>query len=318
VAEVGPQLEEWLRGRGVDAEVVVRGRATVGLSQETWLVAVTTGGETVEAVLRLPTPSSGGRAILTQRAALQAVSGHGVRGPELLWFDDGEQNPFGRPFIVMERAPGEVPVGWHDVEEPRRTALAEQAIDLLAALHRIDVSRTPLAEARPSPLMELAPFRRLFERLAPLPPAVEAAFWWLERHDPGPPPLRTIVHGDYRMGNMVVDGDRITGVLDWEMAAPGDPLIDVIWCFIAVWELPGVDEEALVARYGEQLGEPVDRGRFHWHRVFGYLRLAYYSLSGTRAFDTGRSEDFRLAALRLSLPVNLDRLAATLTGEPVT
>ena len=54
-----------------------------------------------------------------------------------------------------------------------------------------------------------------------------------------------------------------------------------------------------------------------WRRVLGYVRLAYFALSGTRAFDGGRSDDLRLAALRLQLPVALDRLAATLAGEPV-
>ncbi len=50
----------------------------------------------------------------------------------------------------------------------------------------------------------------------------------------------------------------------------------------------------------------------------GYVRLAYYALSGLHAFDRARSNDFRLAALRLQLPVHLDRLAATLAGEPIT
>ena len=63
---------------------------------------------------------------------------------------------------------------------------------------------------------------------------------------------------------------------------------------------------------------PVDPERFRWHRVLGYVRLAYYALSGTRAFDGGHSSDLRLAALRLQLPVHLDRLAATLAGEAVT
>jgi aminoglycoside phosphotransferase (APT) family kinase protein len=113
-----------------------------------------------------------------------------------------------------------------------------------------------------------------------------------------------------------VEGNRITGVLDWEMAAPGDPLADLSWCFIPVWEPPGVDEEALVARYERRTRTLVDRDRLRWQRVLGYVRLAYYALSGTVAFDSGRSGDLRLAALRLQLPVHLDRLAATLAGEP--
>jgi aminoglycoside phosphotransferase (APT) family kinase protein len=322
VADTGTQearcLEEWLRARRIEASVEVIDRATVGLSQETWLLRVTTASKTADVVLRLPTPASGIRSILTQRAALQAVEGSAVRAPELLWHDDSDQTPFERPFIVMARVPGVVPVGWHELEEPRRMLLAEQAIDLLAALHAIDVAGTELAARGPSPLLTLDGLERLYERLRPLPSVVSAALWWLHRHTPDPGSRQVLVHGDYRMGNMVVDGDRIAGVLDWEMAAPGDPIVDLAWCFIPVWEPAGLDEEALVRRYREQTGEPDDSERFHWHRVLGYVRLAYYALAGTRTFDAGRSGDLRLAALRLQLPVTLDRLAATLAREPVT
>jgi aminoglycoside phosphotransferase (APT) family kinase protein len=132
-----------------------------------------------------------------------------------------------------------------------------------------------------------------------------------------PPGEVAIVHGDFRMGNLVVDGGRIAGVLDWELAEAGDPLVDLDWCFIPVWDLPGVDEGPLVERYRRASGREVDTARMRWRRVLGYVRLAYFALAGTRAFDGGRSDDLRLAALRLQLPVTLDRLTATLAGEPV-
>jgi aminoglycoside phosphotransferase (APT) family kinase protein len=314
-SDVGAGLARWLRDRGVDADVEVTGRATVGLSQETWFVRVNGAQAPADAVLRLPTPASGPRAILTQAAALGAVAGR-VPAPAVLWHDEGEDNPFGRPFLVMERVDGAVPVGWHDVPEPARTRLAEQAVDVLAALRT--VAPGPLAgvpeHARPT---SLAFYARRLERFAPLPPVLEGALWWLSRHEPEPvEPV--LVHGDLRMGNLIVDGDRLAGILDWEMAAPGDPIADLTWCFIPLWAPPGLDEAALVARYEERTGAAVDPERFRWHRVLGYVRLAYYALSGTRAFDGGHSDDLRLAALRLQLPVHLDRLAATLAGESVT
>jgi len=316
-ADVASRLADSLRTQGVEAEVEVVARATVGLSQETWLATVAIEGASREVVLRLPTPMSGSRSILTQRAALQAVAGQALPVPELLWFDDGSENGFGRPFIVMERAPGTVPVGWHELPEPERTALAAQAIDVLADLHAIDVSATSLGGAKGSPLMDVDRLRALFDRLAPVPPVVTAAFWWLDRHRPRSPEHRTIVHGDYRMGNMVVDRGRITGILDWEMAAPGDPLLDLVWCFIPVWVPSLVDEEPLFRRYAERTGVTLEPDRVHWHRVFGLLRLAYYTLSGTRAFDAGATDDLRLAAVRLQLPVNLDRVAAAIAGDTV-
>lgn len=314
--DLADRLAGFLAARGVDAAVRITGRATVGLSQETWFASVELESGVREVVLRLPTQASGGQAILGQRMALQTVAGSGVPAPELLWFDDGDENPFGRPVLVMARVPGTVPVGWHTVDEPQRTVLAQRAVDALAALHAID----------PEPLMALVPpgrfapttlewYRRFLSRFEPLPGVLRAGLWWLERHRPDAPAPTTIVHGDFRMGNLAIVEGEITGVLDWEMAAPGDPLADLSWCFIPVWEPPGVDEAALVDRYAARTGRPVDPEHLRWHRVLGFVRLAYYALSGTAAFDSGRSDDLRLAALRLQLPVHLDRLAAVLAGE---
>lgn len=313
-SEVGSALRTWLRAHGTEAEVTVRGRATVGLSQETWFVEITTGGATVDAVLRCPTPASGARAIRTQCMALRALAGSAVPAPALLWADEDDDNPFGRPFLVMERLPGEVPVGWHDLSAPAREALAREAVDVLAALHAVEPSGLGSAVSV-SPGVEWYGHR--LEKLGEVPTVLRAALWWLERHKPPAAEERVLVHGDYRMGNLVVDGTRIVGVLDWEMAALGDPLADLAWCFIPVWELAGVDEAALVERYAKRTGRVISADRFRWYRALGYVRLAYYALSGTRAFDAGRSDDLRLAALRLQLPVHLDRLAATLAGDTV-
>jgi len=312
--EVAAKLSDWLRARGEEVPVEVLERTTVGLSQETWLVRV----GTADAVLRLPTPSSGARAILSQRQALDAVAGHPVCAPKLLWSDDTAENPFERPFIVMERIHGDVPVGWHHLAEAERLAVARESMDVLAALHEIDVEATPLAGSDPSPLMTLQGLIRLFERVAPLPPVLEAGLWWLVRHEPPAPQRRTIVHGDFRMGNMIVADGHLVGVLDWEMAAPGDPLVDVCWNFIPLWTLAEVDEPPLLDLYASRAGIEIDPEHVRWHRALGYARLSYYMMSGLRAFDRERSDDLRLAAFRLQLPVLLDRLAATIAGEPVT
>jgi aminoglycoside phosphotransferase (APT) family kinase protein len=315
---VATGIRDWFHGRGVDASVVVSDRATVGLSQETWFIRVDTGAGEREAVLRLPTLASGPQAILTQRAALEAVAG-AVPAPALLWYDDTSENPFECPFLIMERIAGQVPVGWRELDEPVRTEVAQEAVDVLASLHRTDPG--PLASSRgqtaerPS---DLDWYRRRLERFAPIPAVLHGALWWLERHRPPPPEHEVLTHGDYRMGNMVIDDGHIRGVLDWEMASVGDPLADLAWCFIPVWEPSMVAEPDLVERYAERVHDPVDHERLQWHRVLGYVRLSYYALSGLHAFDRGRSNDFRLAALRLQLPVHLDRLAATLSGEPIT
>jgi aminoglycoside phosphotransferase (APT) family kinase protein len=318
-SELAGQLEAWLAAQGTSAAVTITGRATVGLSQETWFAQLTVAGTESEIVLRLPTRASGGQAILGQRLALRAVAGTGVPAPELLWSDVGSDNPFGRPLLVMARVPGTVPVGWHELAEPRRTALAEQAVDVLATLHAIDPAPlSGLVSPGRHPPTALEWYVHFLARFEPLPAVLRAGLWWLARHRPQRDAQTTLVHGDFRMGNLAVLDDQITGVLDWEMAAPGDPLADLAWCFIPVWEVPGVDEPALVARYERATGQAVDPEQLRWHRVLGFVRLAYYALSGTAAFDSGRSDDLRLAALRLQLPIHLDRLAATLAGDDLS
>ncbi|MHB1539403.1 MAG: phosphotransferase family protein [Solirubrobacteraceae bacterium] len=319
--DAGALLQLWLRERGVDARVQLLGRATVGLSQETWFVRVESEADSVEAVLRLPTPASGARAIEAQRAALHAVAGR-IPAPALLWEDEGEQNPFGRSFIVMERIAGAVPVQWAAVSERARDSLATDAIDVLARLHSLDPGALARSggETRPihQPHAALEFHRRRLAKLAPLPAVLELGLWWLERHLPAPSERLAVVHGDFRMGNFLVAGERIVGVLDWEMSGLGDPLVDLAWCFIPLWDLPRVDERRLYARYRERCGCPLDLQRLHWHRVLGYVRLCYYALSGIAAFESGHSDDLRLAALALQLPVHLDRLASTLAGAEVS
>lgn len=312
---IAAALQRWLHDAGTPSTVTVLGRATVGLSQETWFVDIQSGDTVTEAVLRRPTSASGDRSLLNQIAVLRALQDTVVPVPRLLWAAEGDDHALARPFFVMERFAGTVPVGWHDFSPAQQQTLAEDTIDILAALHAIPSTRLG-QQATHTP--DLAWYRHRFEKLGDIPPALKAAFWWMERHPPEPSSDSVIVHGDYRMGNLVVNNGRVIGVLDWEMTAVGDPLEDLTWCFIPVWERAAVDELALVRRYEERTGRTITEERFRWYRALGYVRLAYYAMSGTYAFDSGRSNDLRLAALRLRLPVHLDRLMAVVAGERLT
>lgn len=314
--EVERTLTAALAAQGVDAEVTIGARATVGLSQETWFADVRADDRARPVVVRLPTPSSGHRAIVTQRRALDAVAG-AVPAPAVRWSSDDDDNPFGHPFLVMDRVDGRVPVGWHVIESDERDALAEQAIDVLARMHAIEPARMEGSPASASPADELERYARRLGRLAPLPSVLRFALDWLAERSPAPDDQQVIVHGDLRMGNLVVDDRRIAAVLDWEMAGLGDPLTDLVWCFVPVWEPAGVDEPRLVERYEAATGRRIDRERLRWFRVLAYVRLAFYALSGLRAFDAGHSDDLRLAALRWQLPVHLDRLTRVLREEPI-
>lgn len=303
-------------------------RATGGLSQETWFGHLAVGAFERPAVLRLPTRSSGAKTIGVQRAALQAVAGT-VPAPDVLAFSEEEgedEDGIPRTWLIMERVVGDVPVGWHTIPtRAERIALAEQSMDVLADMHALD----PPEALRPrrsadgsaadvSPAADLAVLTRRLSRLDPLPVALLAALRWLEEHCPEPLERPVLVHGDYRMGNMIVSGGQIAAVLDWELATLGDPMADLSWCFIPIWDPAQLDQQPLFERYGMRRGEPVDADRVHWYTAFNFARLSYFALSGSRAFAMGASDDLRLAALGLEVPVRLDRLIKTIRREDPT
>lgn len=298
------------------------GLATGGLSQETWFVTLEREEGPQRAVLRLPTVASGSRSVVTQRVALELAHAHGVPVPALIAYGDGEGNPFGSPFLVMVRAEGEIPRDWGDLPPARRHDVGIRAMRVLAGVHAIPAEaaagRGLRAPASSAPAEELAFYRRRFARLGvSTRGTVEVAFRWLEAHLPSADEL-VLVHNDFRMGNLVLDGDRVIAVLDWELAAVGSPVADLAWCFIAVWDVVDVDLDAMFAAYEHAAGRRVDPGQLRWYTALGYLRLLYYGLSAGAAFAAGHSHDLRQVALRLQAPLRLDRLLQVVDGAAVT
>jgi len=223
----------------------------------------------------LPSANDVGR----EHRYLTALKGTDVPVPETLALCQ-DADVIGAPFYVMRRLHGLVP---HDPtvlagltpEEGR--AVSERFVDVLRAIHEVDVDAVGLGdaarrtgylerqvsrwtdqwhrakEAESAAVDELS--RRLAERLPASGPA-------------------TIVHGDYRLGNVMVDGTDIVGVFDWEMATLGDPLADVGYTLLwwgttdrppfnpsqAVADLPGfLSADEVCQRYG---ADP-DAVRFH-------------------------------------------------------
>jgi aminoglycoside phosphotransferase (APT) family kinase protein len=107
----------------------------------------------------------------------------------------------------------------------------------------------------------------------------ELALRWLKRHDPGPPDQMTLVHGDFRHGNLVIGPDGVRAVLDWELAHLGDPMEDLGWVCVNSWRFGEIDKpvggfgsrEELFAGY-ESAGRRVDPERVRFWEVMGTLR----------------------------------------------
>ena len=107
----------------------------------------------------------------------------------------------------------------------------------------------------------------------------ELALRWLREHDPGPSHEVTLVHGDFRHGNLIIGPDGVRAVLDWELAHFGDPMEDLGWICVNSWRFGEIDKpvggfgtrEDLFAGY-EEAGHKVDPDRVMFWEVMGTLR----------------------------------------------
>ena len=235
----------------------------------------------------------------------QALQGTGVPVPEVFWLEADPQW-LERPFFVMARLPGEtspqrlVATGFGGKAE----AIAQQKVDVLARIHNLDWRALGLdflgapdggercAEC------EIARWETIMRAQALEPqPVLELALAWLRAHKPVAQKI-ALVHADYRTGNFLVDGDRITGVLDWEMVHLGDPLEDVAWLCLRSWRWAGdarvgglLPRDEFYRRYEAASGLRVDREAVRFWEVLGNLKLAAICLTGARSFVEGRSKD---------------------------
>ena len=153
-------------------------------------------------------------------------------------------------------------------------------------------------------------------------PVFELALRWLRDHDPGPSEEVTLVHGDFRHGNLIIGPDGVRAVLDWELAHIGDPMEDLGWICVNSWRFGEIDKpvggfgsrEELFAGY-EAAGRRVDPERVMFWEVMGTLRWGVMCCGmmqrfriGPRAFDRARDD-------RPPLVGNRDRSVAAAGAE---
>src|SRR5436305_5332378 len=222
-----------------------------GASKEAW--GVDAGGE------RLLVRRAGGGVIhrhtLSLRhefEVLQAAYEQEVKVPRPVTYIE---DLAGREAFVMERLEGET-IGRRIVREPVSERLPEQMAEELAKIHALPPERLPFLEA--------ATIERLVDELDAVGephPAIELGLWWLrEQRPPAREPV--VVHGDFRIGNLVVGAGGLVGVLDWEFAHVDDPVRDIAFSLVRAWRfgvpekrLGGIgDVEPYLERYNELTG----------------------------------------------------------------
>ena len=232
--------------------------------------------------------------------AMRACGRHGLRVPEVLADDDGVV--LGTAGLVMSRVPGETlarRILRDDQYAKAREVLAAQLGEFLAGLHAIDPAELPNAVATDT----LATYWERYGAMDDVSPTFEKAYAWLDANRPASTE-RVIVHGDLRMGNVIVDEQGLAAAIDWELVHLGDPLEDLGWLCVKAWRfgvpLPvgGVGTiDQLIEAYEATSGRTVDRDAFHWWLVMNTLKWGIGCMGQASVHLTGQLRSVELAAI---------------------
>jgi len=221
----------------------------------------------------------------------------------------------GPGWLIMEFVEGETlarRILRDDAYASARANLVGQCARALARLHR-DVDPRAVPEL---PVEDpVAGLRRTLDDVGEPHPALELGLRWLQRQRP-PQRERVVVHGDFRLGNLMVGSAGLVAVLDWELAHSGEPLEDLGWLCVRSWRfgaaLPvaGLGERAeLLDAYAAAGGERADLDELHWWEVAGTVRWAVLCLLQARAHLVQGVRSVELAAIgRRVCEVELDLL----------
>jgi aminoglycoside phosphotransferase (APT) family kinase protein len=240
--------------------------------------------------------------------------------PPVRGYEPGEDSAFDGPFFVMDHLEGSAPNVWRPADRaelerdwngPR--GIASDFADHLVAIHAVDAA----AAAAVVPVRDFGQvvdhWQSTFERERLVAdPVIDEAFAWVREHAPDPVEP-CLVHGDYRIGNCLVGGGRITGILDWELSHVGDPRFDLGYIALAYMRgkfvAPGSEMIGAVADPGwfyecwsAGTGRPVDQEVVRTFAAVGALMLFTIMSTGVRVCAEGRSDDVRLAWGRFTLP----------------
>ena len=266
-------------------------RLSSGASRDTFAFCTGSRGSLVVQIAR-----EGGKLVQSppQAALFAAAAEAGVPVPRVVLHGAADE-VLGPSWTVLEALPGTTDPKPILAGEgvPDAAQLLDDLAGALAAIHRMQFDPAIVS------LIEdpLALLHEWHDRLGEPHPVFELAFRVLEATRPAAT-RRALVHGDFRMGNLMVGASGLNGVLDWELAHMGDPVEDLGWLCVPAWRFTRPDRpaaglgghEQLLAAYERHAGLAVDPSVLRWWELAGTLRWgvicvmqAFAHLSGARS-----------------------------------
>jgi len=295
--ELGRALQPWTGPALIEGLTPMSG----GASREIWSFdAVGQDGARTELVLRRDPPGrpSEPGAIDREARALSLAAGAGLRVPELLMVSDGPG--LGTAGMVMRRVSGET-IARRILRDQEyslaRGALVGQIAQFAAGLHALE---PPAGFPCPDPIDDLKAALAAFDQHSPV---FDLALQWLEAALPLPR-KPVLLHGDLRLGNVVVGPEGLRAVLDWELTHVGNPAEDLGWLCVKAWRFGarapvaglGTREE-LVAAYRASGGAEISQDELRWWEVLGTLRWGVICMTQAQAHLSGAHRSVELAAI---------------------
>jgi aminoglycoside phosphotransferase (APT) family kinase protein len=292
-----------------------------GASQETWSFDIVYATGKHGAILRrspmgygaAPTRAAG---LDAEARLMQLAHDAGLPSPKVMHVLTPEDD-LGTGFI-MARVEGET-IARKILRDGQfakaRPILARQLGKVAAGIHSLPRDQLPKLREMSS-TKEVAEMEREYRGFNWPRPVFELALRWLAENDPGPSKEVTLVHGDYRHGNLIIGPDGVRAVLDWELAHLGDPMEDLGWICVNSWRFGEIDKpvggfgsrEELFAGY-EEGGRKADPARVKFWEVMGTLRWGVMCCGMMQRFRIGPDHSMERAMIgRRSSETEIDLL----------
>lgn len=270
------RLEAWLRTQiaGFAGPLSVR-QFRGGQSNPTYLLATPAR----RYVLRRKPPGqllASAHAVDREYRVLTALCAHSAVPVARTWALCTDDAVIGSWFYVMDHVDGRV--FWDgtlpDLPREARRDYYDAALAALASLHRVDPVAAGLADfGRASGYLsrQIARWSKQYheDEAAGRAASMDRLIEWLPQHLPAAEPAPAIVHGDYRLDNLMFDASepRVLAILDWELSTIGDPLADFAY-YLMSWRMPAQWKAGLAGRDLDALGVPTED-----QQVASYCRL---------------------------------------------
>ncbi len=297
-----------------------------GASRESWKVVALFDGVPQQLVVRKDLPTTMNESALTRGQEFHLMKRayeHGVKVAPVRWLCE-DPSVLGLPFFIMDFVEG-ISIGRKVMTQPElakaREHLPGQMAEQLARIHTLDITHSPDFAFLQRPVDQtpaqwtLQSTYNMLDDLQINNPALEFALRWCALHLPESQRV-TFVHGDFRIGNLLIDESGLAAVIDWEFAHIGDPAEEIGYLCMRDWRFGGTgraagltDRDEFLRVYAQHSGVTIEPSAADWWEIMGNIRWAAICISQAHRHLSGEETSVEFASLgRRSSEMQLEAL----------